>query len=182
MTRRRARAIARCARTAGLWSASSLVLGALLAATAPLAIGDRSYIVRSGSMTPAIDTGDIVVTEPIAPLEAQVGDIVTFLDPSGSGRLLSHRVWAVHRSTRRVEFVTQGDANTSQERWTVPVDGRIGRVVYRLPTLGYALSWTGSPAGRIAAIAAPALLLCWCILARIWRPARIRTTGNESPN
>ena len=36
----------------------------------------------SGSMQPAIHTGDVVVDESIAPAEARVGDVVTFKDPT----------------------------------------------------------------------------------------------------
>ena len=168
----RTRAVARCARIAGLWSAIGLAAGALLATTAPLALGGRSLTVRSGSMSPTIDTGDIVATEPLAPVRARVGDIVTFRDPTDTTRLLSHRVRAVHLSGRRVSFITQGDANTAQERWTVPVDGRMGKVLYRLPKLGYALYWTGTPVGRLGLISVPALLLCWSILTWVWSSGR----------
>ena len=142
----------------------------LLAATAvPLLMGDRSFTVRSGSMTPAIETGDIVVTEPISPLTARVGQIVTFRDPEGTDRLFSHRVQSIRPTGGEVHFVTRGDENTSTEHWVVPADGSIGRVVYRVPKLGYALIWTGTPEARIALMAIPALLLCWFGLARIWR-------------
>jgi signal peptidase len=156
------------------------VLGLLLAAAAPLAIGDHSYVVRSGSMTPAIETGDVVVVRSIDPLEARVGQIVTFKDPDGSGRLLSHRVRAVHRAGDRVRFVTQGDANSAQERWNVPVAGHIGRVLYRIPKLGYALGWTQGPPGKIGLIVVPALLLAGFGLARIWRPPRPREGPDAS--
>jgi signal peptidase I len=152
-----------------IWVVVGVVFGTLLAATAPLAIGDRSFTVLSGSMTPAIETGDVVVTEPISPLSARVGDIVTFLDPEGTGKLFSHRVQSVHSEGAEVEFVTRGDANTSTEHWNVAADGDIGRVVYRLPKLGYALAWSGSGPGRIALFVVPALLLCGLGLARIWR-------------
>jgi signal peptidase I len=147
----------------------SFVLAILLAAAAPLAIGDRSYVVRSGSMTPAIDTGDVVVVKPIASLEARVGQVVTFKDPDGSGRLISHRARAIHREGNQVKFTTQGDANTGQEHWSVPVTGKVGKVLYRLPKLGFAVVWTGTPAGRLGLIAIPALLLGLSLLAGIWR-------------
>jgi signal peptidase len=152
-----------------IWAALGVVFGTLLAATAPLAIGDRSFTVLSGSMTPAIETGDVVVTEPIAPAAARVGDVVTFLDPEGTGKLISHRVQSVNAEGAEVEFVTRGDANTSTERWNVAADGQIGRIVYRLPKLGYALAWSGSGPARIALVVIPALALCGMGLARIWR-------------
>ncbi len=155
-----------------VWLFLGVLFTALLASVGPLAIGDRSFTMRSGSMTPTLETGDVVVTEPIAPLAARVGQIVTFRDPEGSGKLFSHRVQSIRPAGDVVHFVTRGDANTSTERWTVPANGTVGRVVYRVPKLGYALVWTTTPAGRIALIAIPALLLCWTGLARIWRPER----------
>ncbi|MDX6603950.1 MAG: signal peptidase [Solirubrobacterales bacterium] len=153
-----------------LWVCLGLVFGSLLAAAGPLALGDRSFTMRSGSMTPAIEAGDVVVTEPLPPLSVEVGDIVTFRDPEGSGRLYSHRVQSIRRAGNDVRFVTRGDANTATEHWSVPADGTVGKVLYRIPKIGYALVWTGTIPFRIVLIAIPALLLCGGALARIWRP------------
>jgi signal peptidase len=168
----RTRTFVRCVGLGALWTAGAFILFLLLAGAAPLALGDHSYVVRSGSMTPTIETGDVVVAQQIEPLSARVGQIVTFKDPDGSGRLLSHRVRAVHRNGTDVSFVTQGDANTGQERWNVPVDGQIGRVLYRIPKIGYALVWTQVPGGRVGLIVIPALLLVGFALSRIWRSPR----------
>lgn len=151
------------------WAVSAFVLTVLLAAVLPLAFGARSMIVRSGSMTPAIRTGDVVVVKPIAPTEAEVGEIVTFQEPNGSGNLLVHRVRAISREGDAFAVVTQGDANSTQERWKVPSDGTIGTVAYRVPMLGFASRWIGSPAGRVGLIIVPALLLAASLLAGIWR-------------
>jgi len=154
-----------------IWIGIGLLAGTLVAAVAPQLAGYRSFTVRSGSMTPAIETGDVVVTSPISPLGARVGDVVTFVDPEGTGKLFSHRVQSVRAVGGEVAFVTRGDANTSTERWRVPADGSIGRVAYRIPKVGYALSYIDSAPARLALIAIPALLLLWTALARIWRPA-----------
>jgi signal peptidase len=154
-----------------LWIALGLLFGTLLAAVAPQLAGYRSFTVRSGSMTPAIETGDVVVTKSIAPSAARVGDVVTFVDPEGTGKLFSHRVQSVRAVGDEVAFVTRGDANTSTERWRVPATGSIGQVAYRIPKIGYALSSVDSPPARLALIAIPALLLLWAALLRIWRPA-----------
>jgi len=157
-------------RMLGLWIGLGLLFGTLFAAVAPQLLGYRSFTVRSGSMTPAIETGDVVVTKPISPLAARVGDIVTFVDPEGTGKLFSHRVQSVRPVGDEVAFVTRGDANTSTEHWRVPAAGSIGRVAYRIPKIGYALSWVDSGPARLALIAIPALLLLWGALVRIWRP------------
>lgn len=152
----------------------------LLASTVPLALGDRSFVVRSGSMAPAIDTGDIVAIEPIAPTSARVGDIVTFDD---HGKLTSHRARAIRRDGGEIAFTTQGDANTGREQWKVPADGRIGRVTYRVPKLGFVVVRIQGPAGRLVLIVLPALLLGAGLLRRIWAATpEPEACGREAPS
>ena len=151
------------------WIAIGAALVILLAAAAPLAFGGRSMVVRSGSMSPTIRTGDVIAVRTIAPTEAKVGDIVTFQDPDGSGRLLVHRARAIQREGDQVAFTTQGDANTTQEHWRVPVNGTIGTVLYRVPKLGFAVVPINSDLGRIGLMIVPALLLAVSLLRGIWR-------------
>jgi signal peptidase len=141
------------------------VLVVLVSAAIPLAFGDRTFVVRSGSMTPVIRTGDVVAVRTIAPTQARVGDIVTF---DNHGKLTSHRVRSVVRRGDKLAFVTQGDANTGQERWRVAANGRIGRVVHRVPMLGFAVVQVRSPVGQLGMIVLPALLLGILFLRRIW--------------
>ena len=159
------------------WCIGGFCFALLIAAVAPMALGLHTYTVQSGSMTPAIRTGDIVVSEPISPTDAQVGDIVTFKDPDGSGRLITHRARAISRGPDgRIDFVTRGDANNAFERWSVPAGGEIGRIVYRIPAIGYPLTWIGSGLGRIGLIVIPALILLALGLIRIWAPERVGAT------
>jgi signal peptidase len=154
--------------------AMGFVLMLLIASVLPLAFGDRSLVVRSGSMTPAIDTGDVVAVHPIAPASARVGDIVTF---ENHGKLTSHRVRSMGRSGNDMLFTTRGDANTGQEHWKVPANGRIGRVMYRVPKLGFVVVRVQTPVGRFFLIILPALLLAFSLLRKIWRdePAQAAT-------
>jgi signal peptidase I len=166
--------------TALTWAIGSFVVALLMAAVAPLAVGLRTYAVQSGSMTPAIDTGDLVIARTITPTDASVGDIVMFKDPEGTGKLISHRVRAVHEQGGRSYFVTRGDANTGFEHWNVPDAGTIGEIVYRVPKLGFVLGSIGSGPGRIGLVVLPAVLLLGLGLLRIWRPASFRDEPAES--
>jgi signal peptidase len=147
-------------------AAIGFVLAILLSSVVPLAFGDRSLVVRSGSMSPSINTGDVVAVRPIAPSSARVGDIVTF---ENRGKLTSHRARAIERRGTKVLFTTQGDANTGQKHWQVAANGRIGRVIYRVPKLGLVVVNVQSPAGRFGLIILPGLLLGFSLLRRIWR-------------
>jgi signal peptidase I len=164
------------------WAIGGFVIALLVAAVAPLAIGLHTYAVQSGSMTPTIDTGDLVITRTITPTQAHIGDIVMFKDPEGSGRLISHRVRAVRERDGRSYFVTRGDANTGFEHWNVPDSGTIGEIVYRVPKLGFLLGRIGSTPGRIGLVVIPALLLLWLGLLRIWRPSSFdeEAAGSEA--
>ena len=146
-----------------------MIVALVLAAAVPVVFGGRSFSVLSGSMEPTISSGDLVMTGPIAPADAANGDVVTFTDPEDGSRLLTHRVATSSRHGDNYAFVTKGDANDTVERWTVPADGRIGRVMYRLPKLGYVLT-LAKGRGLILLITIPTLLLALSALWSIWRP------------
>jgi signal peptidase len=152
-----------------LWTALGILAGLVLAAAGPFVLGGRSFTVMSGSMEPAIHTGDLVVSEKISPAEAQVGDVVTFPDPTGADRLITHRLRSMQVRGGAARAVTKGDANNTVERWSAPADGHIGRVMYRLPRLGYVLAWGRSAGGRILLLLLPAVGLGIYVLIRIWR-------------
>jgi signal peptidase len=148
---------------------AGFALATAAAATVPTLFGFQSFAVLSGSMEPAIGAGDVVVVRTIAPLDAKVGDVVTFRSPEEPGRLLTHRATSIQASGDTVSFVTQGDANTGAERWSIAAGGTIGKVEYRLPKLGYVTNRIGSRFGRIAFLVLPALVLAVSELRRIWR-------------
>ena len=167
---RRAPAPRRRAARAHAWTAAGAALTLLGALAVSFAFGYRSMTVMSGSMAPAIETGDVVVNRPIAPGDARVGDVVTFREPGSGERFITHRVRRITRRGGRVTFITKGDANTGTERWTIAGSGEIGRVEFRLPHLGYALFWTRGRYAIIALVTIPVLLLGVMTVVRIWRP------------
>ncbi len=139
-----------------LWLAGGLALGIALALVVPLAFDGRPYTVLSGSMEPAISTGDVVVATRIAPLDARPGDVVTFRDPDDSGKLITHRVRDVGASGGKVQFVTKGDANNATERWRVSASGQISQVRYRVPFVGRLALFAQTRTGLVAADPGPA--------------------------
>jgi signal peptidase len=152
------------------WAAAGATTALLLALFAPYAVGGSSFTVMSGSMTPAIRTGDVVVESRLPARDAQVGDVITFRDPGGSHRLITHRVRRLRIGANgTVSLVTKGDNANSVQRWSVPGDGSIGLVRFRIPFLGYALWGTRQPLGRLLLVIVPALLLAATELRGLWR-------------
>ena len=167
-TRTRRSALRRLARVVA-FALVGFALATAAAATVPTLFGFQSFAVLSGSMEPAIGTGDIVVVRKIAPLDAKIGDVVTFRSPDDPGRLVTHRATSIQASGDTVTFVTRGDANTGVERWSIAASGTIGKVEYRIPKLGYVTNRVGSRFGRVAFLVLPALVLAVSELRRIWR-------------
>ena len=151
---------------------ATLGAGAALgvAVAAPIVVGWRSLAVLSGSMAPTLHTGDEIVVKPVAPVALRVGDVVTFDDASRGHVLVTHRVRDVRVAGPTAHVVTRGDANDGSELWSVAAGGRVGRVVYRVPKLGYVTVAAGTPLGRILLVVVPAILLGACEIWRVWRP------------
>lgn len=164
----RARAFGRFSAVASAWAAGAFCMVLLAAVALPTAVGMHSFTVMSGSMEPEIHVGDVVIDKRISPLAARPGDVVTFSDPSGRKRLITHRVRSIRVQDGTVQVVTKGDANNTVERWTVPANGHIGRVELRVWKLGYPLVYAHSRYGLIGLVALPALLLCLFELRKIW--------------
>jgi signal peptidase len=160
-----------------LWTALGVVAGLLLTLTAPRLLGKPVLVVLTGSMEPQLATGDVVIESRISPLDARVGDVVTFRNPERSERLITHRVRRVQAIDGEVSFTTKGDANNAVETWRIARHGGIGRVEYRLPKLGYAVAWISRPSARLLLVVIPALLLGLLELKRIWFPKESRATA-----
>jgi signal peptidase len=171
---------ARLASTVLVYAVLGLGGGLALAIAGPYVVGGRSFTVMSGSMEPAVHTGDVVVEQSIAPVRARVGDVVTFPEPGGGDRLITHRVRSVHVEGRVARISTKGDANNTVERWTAPVDGHIGRVLYRVPRVGYAFASVRTPLGRIVLLVVPVLGLGLMALRWIWRSEPREAPGDEA--
>lgn len=165
---RNARGVLRWPVMIAIWTAWGLVIGLIVAVTVPAAFGLHPMTVLTGSMRPTIQPGDMVVDEPIPASEIRVGDIVTFQDPHAD-RTITHRIRKIEISEGQARATTRGDANDTVEKWVIPVTGDVGRVVYRVPKIGYPVTWSHTRNGRLAMVSVPALLLTIMALLRIWR-------------
>ncbi|USG66289.1 signal peptidase I [Brevibacillus ruminantium] len=92
--------------------------------------GWRVLSVITGSMSPAIEAGDMVIVRAYGKEEPLVGDIVTYWQEKHSQSLTTHRI------VQRLEngyLQTKGDANQDLDGgWTDP-ERLVGKVVARIP-------------------------------------------------
>jgi signal peptidase len=172
------RRVGRLVAVALCWATIGVVLGTAFVGGAPALLGYTSLTVLSGSMEPTLATGDVIVGRPIAAEEARRGDVITFREP-GTHRLVTHRLRRMRVVNGVAQMVTKGDANNAPERWRIPVDGKVCRILYRVPKLGYARSLVGSPPGRLLLLVLPVVLLGVLVVTRIWKP--VHEQGSHAP-
>ncbi|MFB0558384.1 MAG: signal peptidase I [Candidatus Bathyarchaeia archaeon] len=100
-------------------------------------------VVVSQSMVPTLGVGDYIVVDHVDDFDEVVaapqpeGDILVFLRPHSSDEYIVHR--AVDKLFRDGEwwFVTKGDHNAVEDSQPVRESNVIGKVVARVPILGY---------------------------------------------
>lgn len=163
--------------TALLGGVAILAVGVGLGARlAPLADAEVLAI-RSGSMSPAIGVGDLVVVE--RGRQPAAGEVAAFRLPSGT--IVTHRVvrTAVLPDGNYVE--TRGDANASPDPVLVPADDVVGTVGVTLPLLGYVLALLSMPTGIVAIFATSASLALGVWLLEDPRPAERPTAHRRRP-
>ena len=117
---------------------TGFAIGIALALALPLAFHARPLVVLSGSMTPALRTGDVSVVRSIAPLDARPGRHRDLPRPrqrrSASSRTACTRCTSGRRRGGSARAATP---TTWSEHWRVPASGEIGRVIYSVPKLGW---------------------------------------------
>jgi signal peptidase I len=133
--------------------------------------GLEPLVERSGSMAPAIATGDLLLVHSVPADDIRRGDVVSFADALHPGVPTTHRVVALGGTGERLLVTTRGDANQTAEQWRAPRSGRIARVAQRLPRAGYAVAALGGRWVRLALLFAAVTGLATLALRRIWRTA-----------
>ena len=123
----------------------------------------NAYVVLSGSMIPAIQIKDIVVTKKIPEEKLQIGDIITFIspDPRFGGISVTHRIIEklYDESKGIYTYKTQGDANNVADTVPVPNDNILGKVILKIPKLGYLQELLSSKGGLIIVVLLPCLAI-----------------------
>lgn len=149
--------------------AAALAVLCLLTLVAAPATGHRLLVDRGESMSPALHAGDLIVNRTTAAEALAVGDIVTFEDPLRE-RSITHRIVQRRTLGARIAFVTRGDANTGEERWSAARREPLGRLVASVPDAGRAIGWLTVPLVRLALVVLSAIVLCGVTLRWIWGP------------
>jgi len=120
--------------------------------------GWKALNVLTGSMTPAIPRGSIVIIHRVDIHTLKVGDVVTYIDPYNTKETITHRIVTVTKNGQIPAFVTKGDANKTPDR-EILGGNIVGKVEYHAPKVGRVLAWARKPIGLIILVIIPGLLI-----------------------
>jgi len=97
-------------------------------------LGFRPSIISSGSMTPTLQVGDVIITVEASPNDIKIGDIIQY---SGENEIIAHRVVDIQQQGRTKYFITKGDDNNAPDPEPVSPSQVIGKTVFTIPKLGW---------------------------------------------
>ena len=115
----------------------------------PMPFGVGAAVVLSGSMEPALSTGDLLIISETN--DYAVGDVIVFQE----GRIaVTHRIINMTQD----HIITQGDANNTPDT-PITREQIKGEVILAIPLVGYLVNAIKSPVGTLLII----LLAVWLV-------------------
>ena len=123
----------------------------------------NAYVVLTGSMVPEIMPNDVVITKKKSAEELQVGDIITFVtsDPRLSNIIVTHRIKNNYydSTTGKYTYQTKGDANNTEDFTLAEDKNVIGKVIFKIPKIGYIQQILATKGGLIIVVLIPCLAI-----------------------
>lgn len=121
-------------------------------------LGWTSVVITSGSMSPTIGYGDVVIASPSEGKGLLAGTVVVFSDPARLG-LVTHRIESINPDG---SYVTGGDANSQPDSTPLHPEQVVGvaRLVVPFSGLPLVWYWTGAWA-KLTIWMASTLLALW---------------------
>lgn len=96
----------------------------------------QALTIGSGSMSPAIEKGDVIVLKSMKNEEARKikkGDVLVY---NHDNKIIVHRVIKKSNNGETISFKTKGDYNNTKDSWTVKQEDVIGIVKFRIRWIG----------------------------------------------
>ena len=115
------------------------------------------YTILTQSMYPTIKAGDVVITYKEDNNKYNDGDVITFVSEQNGGITITHRVDEVYNVNDSYSYKTKGDNNNAPDNEITSGDNVLGKVVVKVPKVGYIQQFLVSKTGWIVAVVLPCL-------------------------
>ena len=123
----------------------------------------NAFVVLSGSMLPEIQVYDVVITKKVDAKSLKEGDVITFAssDTRFLNTIITHRIIKKNYDSKTggYTFQTQGDNNNVADSALVQPNNIYGKVILKIPKLGYLQEFLASDGGWILVILLPCLIV-----------------------
>lgn len=121
-----------------------------------------AYVIVSPSMVPTIKVQDGIIVQRIEAADLKKGDIISFLssDMRYQGMVITHRIVGIEKSqSGDYLFRTKGDNNSVEDGALVKAPDIYGRVIFKIPFLGYIRQFLTNYGGWFLCIVVPLLYI-----------------------
>ena len=131
-----------------------------------------AYVIASPSMFPTIQKNDAIIIKRVDHDNYDVGDIITYasLDNTNIGRIVTHRIIEKDSvGTENSYYKTKGDNNTLVDPVSVNTSEIYGKVIFRVPKIGYIQDFFSKPSNYFICLLIPAFILVVYEVVRIFK-------------
>ncbi len=122
-----------------------------------------AYVIVSPSMVPTINVNDGIVVQRVnEEVNLKVGDVITFEsnDISYDGLTVTHRIVGKQLvQTGEYVYRTKGDNNVKEDSSLVKFPDIYGKVIMKIPMIGYIYNFLTTPVGFIVSIIIPVAII-----------------------
>ena len=157
----------------------ALALIVFVAMTVLRISGGELLAIRTGSMTPMMKPGDLLISRDVDPRTIRRGDVITFRVPEADNTLVTHRVTKVDEKGN--SFTTKGDANDTVDPFTTNAKDVLGIRWFSIPDVGRLMVFLSSGIGTALLIGIPAAIYFGQTLADRRALQRARAAAAEAP-
>ncbi len=120
-----------------------------------------AYVIVSPSMVPTIMINDAIVIKRVDNDKYKIGDIITFVssDSNYKGLTITHRVVdKLGVSDKNSIYTTKGDNNQVIDPATVSTRDIYGKVLFKIPKIGYIQDFFAKPINYFICLVIPAII------------------------
>lgn len=122
-------------------------------------------VAKAQSMVPVFKKGDLIFTKRTDVSQIKKGDIISFFNVYSRDKdIVTHRVVKVDKEQGILLFDTKGDANDSEDKYSVLDTNVIGVYMFRIPYLGHLVEFIQKPFGLVISLLIIALIYVAIIL------------------
>ncbi|MDR1633963.1 MAG: signal peptidase I [Bifidobacteriaceae bacterium] len=160
--------------------AGTLLIAVLVLAVAvggvPLIVKGQALSVYGDSMAPVFGRGDVIVVRGVEdPGAIKEGQIISYHTGGPGSPVATRRVVGQEDDGSQRRWIVRGEADQLSNQEVVAEDQIVGMYMYRLPKLGYAVSWA-SEHGLLLAVAALITILAVALIVVL----ALRRSGRRS--